>query len=381
MKKIKLLRITTVPMTLNLLLKNQLIFLSNYFDILAVSSPGLDLEIVKDRENVPTFPINMSREFNLILDIKSFFLLLKLFRLEKPDIVHANTPKASLLSMCISYILRIKIRVYTIGGLRFESEIGIKRKILICAEKLTCYFSTHILCESIGVLEKVQLEKISKKKLYKLSPSNLNGVNESYWDPNLFSNIEIDRTRNKFNLTNINFVFIYVGRIIRDKGIFELLNAFIDHNSIYINSRLFILGDFELSDADRFIFDELCYNNRNIHIHGFMSDFRFIMAISNCLILPSYREGFPNVVLEAGCMGLPVIMTKVNGSEEYINAFNGIKIEIANTYQLFESMNFMIKEFKLYNKALIRDNTIKNFSSKLVYESLLEFYNEQLNLL
>lgn len=376
MTKIKLIRVTTIPLTLKLLLKNQLRYLSNHFEVIAVSSPGVDLNIVREREGVKIEPIKIERDISLIKDIKSLVQLILFFIKEKPKIIHSNTPKSSLLSMIAGWITGVKIRIYTIGGLRFEGSHGIKRAILILMEHVSCFFATHVLCESIGVKEKILDEGINESKLIILKPSNLNGIDTEYFDPNSYITADI---RKEFGICNDDFVFLFVGRVVKDKGVKELLDAFELLTKNIKSIKLFIVGP---NDGDSKFYDIM--KARFERINGIeyldqLDDVRKILVASNCLVLPSYREGFPNVVLEAGSMGKPVIMTNVNGHLEYLNKSNGLLVEIGSVNDLYMAMQNIFLNRDNYSSNEIRKFVIENFDCKKVQKSLLKFYYDALD--
>jgi glycosyltransferase involved in cell wall biosynthesis len=371
MKRIKIFRLTTIPLTLNLLLKHQLRYLNNIFDVTAISSPGEDLKEVETREGVRVIPIKIERNIKLKSDFISFLKLLKLFHKERPNIIHSNTPKSSLLSLMAGRLLSIKKLVYTVGGLRFEGSKGINKSFLIFFEKLTCKLSTHILCESIGVRNKLSDIGVEKSKLILLAPSNLNGVDTFYFNPVNFNKHEL---RLKLGYQETDFIFIFVGRIVRDKGIFELIDAFKLISQNINNSKLIIIGPKDSNNNDFTRFNALIKNAENITHINFIKDIREYLVISNCMVLPSYREGFPNVILESGSMGIPVIMTNVNGHDEYLNSTNGILIKIGDAEDLLNKMEEMYNNYKKFNEVEIRRQVIDKFSCEKVHNTIEKFY-------
>lgn len=371
MNKIKIYRLTTIPLTLNLLLKNQLKKLNESFDLTVISSPGEGLKQVEEREGVRVIALKMNREINLLGDIVSLLNLIYIFFKGRPDIVHSNTPKSSLLSMFSGWLVGVKYRVYTVGGLRFEGAHGLTKYILIYFEKLTCKLATHVLCESIGVKNKLTKIGVDSRKLILLNPSNLNGVDTEYFNPENFNSLEL---KVKHGYLESDFIFIFVGRIVKDKGIFELLEAFKLLSLKFYQVKLIIIGpnDGIKYDFEKFI--ELTKENKSVIYIPYLKDIRNYLAISNCMVLPSYREGFPNVILESGSMGKPVIMTNVNGHDEYLNSFNGLLIKIADIIDLNIKMEEMYLNYKKYDEVKIRSQVITNFSSEKVYNTLEKFY-------
>lgn len=368
MKK-KLLRVTTVPSSLNTLLFGQFEFLRNHFDIVAVSSPGNELMELSIREKIRVCPLTMKREISLIFDFISLIKMIYLILKEKPHIVHANTPKGSLISMTASYLCKVKYRVYTVTGLRFESEFGFKKKLLIFFEKITCFFSNKIIAEGIDVKNTIIDNNLTRKEIELIGNGNINGINENYWNPNLINTATKNTYKSLLNIQSNDFIFIYIGRLTKDKGIFELYDAFNFLSTITKNLKLLVVGENEILSS------KYPYNNLHNIMHlGFRNDVRELLSISNALILPSYREGFPNVILQALSMGIPCISTKVNGSKQVINSNNGLLIESHSVNELINSIQFIKNNYVNYNSEIIRNDILNKFSQSFFYPELLKFY-------
>jgi len=377
MKKKKLFRITTVPETLDNLLKNQLKFLNKYFDVTAISSDSSILRKVEIREGVSVIGINVRREISLFHDLKSLILFIILFTRKKPNIIHSNSPKASLLSMLAGYICNIKHRIYLVTGLRYETASGFKRKILILSEKLTCLFANKILAESIGVKAMLIDNKITKKEIFIIANGNINGIDTDYWNSENIDIKYINKLKKNLLISDGNYVFIYIGRIVKDKGINELVNAFDILSKSFTNVKLLILGSYEDKlDPISYNSQKIIEKNTCIKVLGFVEDIRPYLFLSNCLVLPSYREGFPNVILQAGAMGIPVIMTPVNGYHEYLRDINGGLINKNDSNSLYNLMYDHVNNIRIYNTELIRSYVVNKFSQTQFYDQLLEFYNK-----
>ena len=205
----------------------------------------------------------------------------------------------------------IKHRVYTVTGLRFEGETGMKRKLLKNMERLSCYFATKVIPEGNGVKETLRKEKITSKPLEIIHNGNINGIDLNWYKPS-------DKEKNKSKGQN-NITFCFVGRIVRDKGIIELTEAFSRLYDKYRNIELLLVGPFE-KDLDPIPerTEKAIISHPAINHVGFQSDVRPWLEKSDILAFPSYREGFPNVVLQAGAMGLPCIVSDINGCNEII---------------------------------------------------------------
>ncbi|MFV9482452.1 glycosyltransferase family 4 protein [Christiangramia sp. ASW11-125] len=348
----KLIRVTTIPLSMNLLLHGQLSFLNQYYSVLAVSGEDKNMRIVRKREKVRTSNVEMERGINIIRDLKSFWGLYLIFKIEKPLIVHSITPKAGLLSMAAAYFANVPIRMHTFTGLIFPTKTGVLKKLLISMDKALCYFATNVYPEGQGVKEDLLRYEITKKPLKVLANGNINGINTSYFSKYAVANSVKSELIQNLNIGSSDFVFVFVGRLVKDKGINELIYAFMkllnsnDREMFYSKGslKLLLVGPLE-PDLDPLKDDVVkeIENNPNIISVGFQEDIRPFLAISDTLAFPSYREGFPNVVMQAGSMGIPSIVTNINGSNEIIkHDQNGIIIPVRDHIALFQAMKNMI---------------------------------------
>lgn len=340
MKK-KVLRIATVPMSLNLLLQGQLRMLNEDYEMVVVSSPGKDLDEVGAREGVRTVPIRMERRISPIQDLKSLFALVRLMRKEKPWMVHTMNPKAGLLGMLAAWICRVPVRFHLFTGLVFPTSTGLKRKLLMATDKLTCACATFINPEGEGVKGDLERFGITHKELHIVGNGNINGIDMSYFDRTDEVMKKAESIREKGSVT-----FCFVGRIVGDKGMNELARAFSQLEKEFPACRLLLVGDFEekldpvLPETKRMFLE-----NSRITFAGWQHDIRPYLAASDVFVFPSYREGFPNVVIQAGAMGLPSIVTNINGSSEIIrDGVNGVIIPSRNEQALLEAMRFMLTD-------------------------------------
>lgn len=374
----KLFRTATIPLSLNLLLKDQLRFLNQYFDVTAVSGDGKELDEIKDREGVTVKPVNMVRQISPYQDLKSLFKLYLLFRKEKPIIVHSITPKAGLLSMIAGKLTGVPIRIHTFTGLIFPTRTGPMKQLLILMDKFLCYCATDIYPEGNGVKTDLINYRITAKPLRILANGNVNGINLEFFRSEAVPEPKRINLRESLNIHPDDFVFIFIGRLVRDKGINELISAFKNIN--VPNTKLLLVGTFEL-ELDPLLPDTLLEINTNANIIsvGFQKDVRTYFAISDALVFPSYREGFPNVVLQAGAMELPSIVTNINGSNEIIiNDKNGIIIPSQNVLELQKGMMKFATDKLFYQnlKVNARPLIVSRFEQKKVWEALLAEYNK-----
>ena len=226
MRKPKLFRVSTVPMSLNLLLKGQLKFLSQHFEVTAISGEGQDLDIVAEREGVKVHPLEMQRNISPLKDLRSLWHLYRYFKKEKPDIIHSITPKAGLLSMVAGKLAGVPVRMHTFTGLIFPHKSGGVKNLLIVMDRLLCRAATHVYPEGEGVRKDLLHYKITSKPLKIIANGNVNGVDLDYFQPDVFSREEINNLKNELGIAADDFVFLFAGRLVIDKGLRELVNAF-----------------------------------------------------------------------------------------------------------------------------------------------------------
>ena len=370
----KIIRVTTADISLNSLLKGQLKYLNQYFEVIGVAKDTGVLKEVKEREGIRVVDAPLERPISLVKDIKGLWFLYRLFCKEKPWCVHANTPKGSLLAMIAAWFACVPHRVYTVTGLRYQGAHDLLRTILKTMERLSCLFATNVIPEGQGVLQCLKRDNITKKPMQVIHYGNINGKDTVFFsrentiqtaslklsDKEIFlrglSESEAKSLiRREMGFSNNDFVFIFIGRLVNDKGLRELADAMRKLEDENIKIKLLLIGEIDGED-DVLEKDKLNYLMQSINVKyiGVQSDIRPFLMASDALVFPSYREGFPNVPLEAGAMGLPAIVTNINGSNEIIK----------------DGVNGKIIESPLNNKG-IRVNDITNE----LYTTILWFYN------
>ena len=372
---IKIIRTTTVPESLDTFCKGMLQELSEKYEIVGLSSPGEALERVAEREGVRAIAVPMARRISLKSDLISLCRLVKVFRNEKPTMVHSMTPKAGLLCMMAAWIAGIPVRVHTFTGLVFPTATGLKRRILMATDWLTCACATHIIPEGEGVKSDLLNNGITQKSLKVLGYGNVRGVDLDFYSR------RSEVMKLAAEIKKDVFTFVFVGRIVRDKGINELCQA-MDKLSKSVQARLLLVGKYEdsldpISDEARGIIEK----NPAIESVGpkYGEELLSYYAASDCFVFPSYREGFPNTVIEAGAMGLPSIVTDINGSREIIHqGENGVIIPSKDADALYEAMMNMVNDNASCDRMAdnAREMIASRFEQGFVRKCLYDFYDE-----
>lgn len=350
---------------------------NNGFQTIVVTSPGKELEEFKQRNpKEKTIEVPMERHISLIKDIKSLWKMLNVLRKENPYMVHSMTPKAGLITMMAAWLTGVPVRIHTFTGLVWPTAVGLKRKILIATDWITCACATHIIPEGQGVLDDLKNHKVCRKPMKVLGYGNVKGVDMERFNPTRFADVKKDDSK---------FRFIFVGRIVGDKGINELVAAFVRLNKEYPNTQLALVGKYEANlDPVKSETLKVIEENPSIDPCGsrYGDDLLVEYMKSDCFVMPSYREGFPNTVMEAGAMGLPSIVTDINGSREIIiHGENGIIVPSKNADALYEAMKQMVEDTSACEKmaANARPLIDSRFEKSFVQGCLIKFYEKILN--
>lgn len=375
MKKNKIIQAVTVSQSVGFFIPTLNSLHNKGYEVILLSNPGHELHEFNEN-GVRTISVTMKRRISILYDFMSLLRIINVFYKEKPYIVHSMTPKAGMLCMLAACICRVPRRVHTFTGLVWPTSTGISRKIIMFTDWLTCICATHVIPEGNGVKTDLQ-NHITKKSMKVLGYGNVKGVDMERFNlrPELLNAVSMIKKKDIFT-------FIFIGRIVRDKGINEMVEAFIRLLDDYQNIRLILVGKYE-ENLDP-IKPETLYKIHNTpHIEDvgtkYGDDLVIYYGASDCLVFPSYREGFPNTVLEAGAMGLPSIVTDINGSREIIENYkNGIIIPPRDTNSLYKAMKQMLEDKESYNKMVsnARPMIKSRYEQGFVRKCLLDFYDE-----
>ena len=371
----KIIRTSTVSTSLNTFCRGTLRRLAQTYDVVAVSTPDDELHEMAQREGVRVVGVTMRRPISPLHDLRSLLRLIRVFRRERPDMVHSITPKAGLLSMIAAWVCRVPVRVHTFTGLVFPTATGLKKKILMLTDRITCACATHIVPEGEGVKNDLINYGITRKPLRVLGYGNVRGVDMQHYS----RTPEVLVAAQPIMRSGV-FTFVFVGRVVRDKGINELVQAFARLNAQEPATRLILVGRFE-DDLDPVLPQtrQTVEQNDSIESVGSQADVRPWLAASDALVFPSYREGFPNVVLEAGAMGLPSIVTDINGSREIIvEGENGVIVPPRDADALYAAMlRFIEAPAEVAQMAAnAREMIASRFEKSFVEQCLFDYYKE-----
>lgn len=379
MNRKKILRACTVPQSIGFVV-GMIPDLTKEYEVGVLSSPGEEWAMLdKYGDAVKRLEVPMERHISPLRDLRSLWRLVRVFRRERPDMVHSMTPKAGLLCMLAAWITRVPVRVHMFTGLVFPTATGLKRRILMATDRLTCACATHVLPEGEGVKLDLLDNGITRKPIKVLGYGNCRGIDLDRFDPTLS---EVQAEAAKLRKPEV-FTFIAIGRLVGDKGINELVAAFSRLNRELPATRLILVGpqEKELDPLSSATLSEI-ESNPAIEAVGNQADVRPWLIAADCHVLASYREGFPNVVIEAGAMGLPQIVTDINGANEIIvEGKNGTIVPPRDSDALYQAMKRMINDpdWRPQLDANARQMVASRYEQGYVRRCLYDFYKEILS--
>lgn len=361
------------------LVEGQINYLSKKgHDVIFLSSFDDAAEKKVRSEGGEYIPVNFKREISLFSDFKSLYEVFKIIKKEKPDIINYSTPKAGLLFSLVSFFFSKTKFIFTLRGLRSDTLIGFKKRIVFLTEKISCSLSDKVIVISPSLLSHaVNLKLLKKNKAIVFGKGSSNGIDINKFKITSKLIEEGNELKKKLKIPKEAIIFGYIGRLVKDKGIVELFDAFNEINKKYPNTYLVLTGSVEDGDylGDDFI--NTISSHSNIRHIGFTDDVPTVLSIYDVLVLYSYREGFGNVAIEASSMCRPVLVSNIPGAKDTIeDNVTGLLVEPKNAKELFSKMDYyllnpdLLKEHGLNGRKRIE----KYFSSDKIWSQQLDLY-------
>ncbi|NGZ01505.1 MAG: glycosyltransferase family 1 protein [Nitrospira sp. WS238] len=314
-KLITLVHVTTIPLSLGFVAGQAAYMRARGFESHAVSSPGPSLTGFAAKESVTVHPVSMARRITPFQDLVALFQLWNLFRRLRPHIVHAHTPKGGLLGMIAARLAGVPVRIYHMHGLPFITATGLTRRILMATEAVSCWMASQVLCVSRSVRSMaIDLRLSLSEKIQVLLQGSCNGVdaettfNSDRLDVSVRSDI-----RCRYGIPSDAIVIGFVGRLARAKGLVELNDAWRILRSEHPALHLLLIGPEEPGDPPPPGLLEGLRTDPRVHFVGENWDTPPLYRAMDILVLPTHREGFPLVLLEAAAMRLSIVATRVTG--------------------------------------------------------------------
>lgn len=354
MNKITIARIATIPFAIVSHLESQLnFFSSNGVDVHVVTSDGRELNKLTLRDNLYLHIVKMARRVSPLSDIISLFKLFLLFRKYRFDIVHSTTPKAGLLTAIAAFLARVPIRLHTFTGQQWVEMKGGLRWVSRASDMIVGKLNTCCYADGINQAKfLVDQGIIDVHRISVIGNGSLSGVNTNKFATNNFSKNEQSKLRSDLGISDTSFIILFIGRITKEKGLIELFLAFNELLNTSIEVDLVLVGPF---DQERGGVVSLTIRdipiNKRIHYIGYSDCPEKYMSISNLLCLPSYREGFPTVVLEAASMGVPTVGSNIYGLQDTIvDGVTGVLVPVKDSISLYRAFEKLLNNRELVAK-------------------------------
>ena len=381
----KLIRITTVPMALRYLLPGQMHFMaSNGFDVLMISADGKELAEVIEKEKCRHIIVPMTRKITPLQDLNCLFQLINIFRKERPDIVHTHTPKAGLLGMLAARICGVKTRIHTVAGLPLMVETGFKYQLLKFIEKLTYAAAGHVWPNSNSLMQFIIDNKLCKtSKLKIIGKGSTNGININRFNKEALDEKIMTEIKTQLNFTDHKKYLLCIGRLVKDKGIVELVHVFNQLQKSDNNLILILVGEYEnaLDPLPADTLQEIEMNPSIIHIN-WTNQVEYYMQIAGLFVFPSHREGFPNVLLQAGAMKLPVICSRITGNIDIVtNNETGLIFDSGNEQQMLQHLQYALVHQPQMDRMAkhLQEEIQVNYRQENIWQNMLDAYKTLVN--
>lgn len=378
--KKKLIRITTVPMALRYLLPGQMNFMNqNGLDVLMISADGPELQEVITNEQCRHIIVPLTRKITPLEDLKCLWQLVKIFKKEKPDIVHTHTPKAGLLGMLAAKICGVKIRIHTVAGMPLMVEKGFKLQLLKFIEKLTYKAASNVWPNSLSLYNYIIENNFAPpQKLNVIARGSTNGINLGRFNKHILEPKILQQIKDTIGYSQQFIYLLCIGRLVADKGIVELVAVFLMLQKTQPQLKLILVGNFEddLDPLPQSVLHQIKKDENIIHI-TWTQEVEYYMQLANFFVFPSHREGFPNVLLQAGAMQLPIICSTIPGNIDVVqHQQTGLLFPCGHQQQITTQLEFAIANPGAMKEMAVKLLLIieKDFRRENVWQSVLQQY-------
>jgi glycosyltransferase involved in cell wall biosynthesis len=352
------------------------------FELSFISSPAPELDAFGEEEEAEVFAVEMPRRITPLRDLKALACLYASFRRIRPDAVHSHTPKAGLLGTVAAALARVPVRIYHMRGLPLMGETGLRRALLTMTERASCHAATHVLAVSHGLRdEAIRRRLCGPARIQVLGHGSGQGVDVRHFDPDRLPAGTHERVRSNLGIAANATVVGFVGRLVGDKGIGELAEAWRILRDEHPETHLVLVGPFEERDPVPADVRTALESDPRVHLLGFRSDLAELYAAMDLVTLPSYREGFPNVPLEAAAMRIPVVATDIPGMRDAVaDGETGLLVAPRDSAALWCALSACIRDPELRARYGVagRKRAVQLFDRRQVHDHLVQFYRSLL---
>jgi len=354
------------------------------YQTVILTSPGPALDAFLAAENCPGFSVDLPRRITPVHDLGALARLVRIIRKVRPDIVHAHTPKGGLLGMIAAAAARVPHRIYHMRGLPLATAKGPTRVIFHVTERVSCRLASRVL--SVGhSLRRTALELglTHPDRIRVLLGGSGQGVDtEREFRPGIVEPEEMTTTRRALDLPEGSPVVLFMGRLVRDKGIVDLADAWLRVRSSFPSARLVLVGPYEPRDPVPDEVRERLGEDPSVRHVPWTDTPAKYYAVADLVVLPTYREGFPNVPLEAAAMGLPVVATRIPGCTDAVaDGVTGTLVPVANPAALGEAIRSYLGDVDRARRhgEAGRERVVREFRREAIWDAVADTYDEMMH--
>jgi len=378
----RLVRMTAASMALKVSTRGQPKYMSEHgFDVTMISSDGWELPGVIALEGCPHIKINMSRKLSPVADTISIIKLYRLFRKLKPHIIHSENLKANLCGPIAGYLAGVPVRIQTMAGLVSPTKKGLKGWLIRQAEILSFKFATDVWPNSHKSMEyMINTKMVKPSKTTVIGRGSTNGIDLERFNLNAILPSRLEEIKKTVDFNESDQILVFAGRMVRDKGVNELVAAFERLQKEFPNAKLVLLGpqEADLDPLEPSTITGIEKNKRIVHI-DWTDEVEYYLAISTLFVFPSYREGFPNVIMQAGAMKCPVVCSDIVGNNEIVtHNVNGILHKSQDEDALYEAVVFALNNYEYMKQMAVNlhHDMVTYYDRYALYELYIKHYKE-----
>lgn len=375
-----ILHVVNVSFVIPYFLGDQLLYMRKKgYNMNVICSPSSRLTLLANKYLFNYGEVSLYRKFSFLADIRGVIGICKYIKTHKVTIVNGHTPKAGLLAMLAAKLMRVSKRIYFRHGLLYETSTGMKKYIFIFSERFASWLATDVVCVSPYLIEKSIIDKLSsKQKMFLLNKGSCNGVDVlEKFNPDKIEVIKLKHIKQRYGITDNAWIIGYTGRIVMDKGIVELVEAYKILKSKYSNIYLLLVGPEEERDTLPVEVTRFIHTEKRIIVTGLIEgDIEYYYALMNVLVLASFREGFGTSILEASAMQIPVLTTSHTGCKNAIvDGETGLYIN-HNPLTIVSKIEHLVENLSLAEKLGMNGRRFvkENFEQHLVWNEIEKLY-------